>query len=116
MKFRVFCDVASCSHVEVDDVSEVRTASITRAIIALMMEAVRISETSVNFKVTTRRYIPEHSKLQYVLPSTLYYLKLSEVTQFCINCFSATHITTTHANSSCPCAQALRHDLLESGA
>jgi hypothetical protein len=27
--------------------------------IALMMEAVRISETSVNFNVTTRRYIPE---------------------------------------------------------
>jgi hypothetical protein len=28
-----------------------------------MMEAVRISETSVNFNVTTRRYIPEDSKL-----------------------------------------------------
>jgi hypothetical protein len=40
------------------DVSEVRTASI---IIALMMEAVRTSETSVNFIVTTRRYIPEDS-------------------------------------------------------
>jgi hypothetical protein len=42
------------------DVSEVRTASI---IIALMMEAVRTSETSVNIIVTTRRYIPEDSKL-----------------------------------------------------
>jgi len=31
--------------------------------IALMMEAVRTSETSVNFNVTTRRYIPEDSKL-----------------------------------------------------
>jgi hypothetical protein len=31
--------------------------------IALVMEAVRISETSVNFNVTTRRYIPEDSKL-----------------------------------------------------
>jgi hypothetical protein len=41
------------------DVSEVRTASI----IALMMEAVRISETSANFNVTTWRYIPEDSKL-----------------------------------------------------
>jgi hypothetical protein len=41
MKFRVFWDVA---------------------IIALMMEAVRASETSVNFNVTTRRYIPEDSK------------------------------------------------------
>jgi hypothetical protein len=29
----------------------------------LMMEAVRTSETSVNFDVTTRRYIPENSKL-----------------------------------------------------
>jgi hypothetical protein len=29
----------------------------------LMMEAVRTSETSVNFNVTTRRYIPEDSKL-----------------------------------------------------
>jgi hypothetical protein len=28
MKFRVFWVVAPCSHVEVDDVSEVRTASI----------------------------------------------------------------------------------------
>jgi hypothetical protein len=35
-------------------VSEVRTASI----IALKMEAVRTSETSVNFNVTKRRYIP----------------------------------------------------------
>jgi hypothetical protein len=41
------------------DVSEVRTASIIRA----MMEAVRSSETSVIFKVTIRRYIPEDSKL-----------------------------------------------------
>jgi hypothetical protein len=28
-----------------------------------MLEAVRTSETSVNFNVTTRRYIPEDSKL-----------------------------------------------------
>jgi hypothetical protein len=41
------------------DVSEVRTA-----IIALMMEAVRTSETSVNINFTTRRYIPEDPKLQ----------------------------------------------------
>jgi hypothetical protein len=39
------------------DVSEVRTA-----MIALMMEAVSISETSVNFNVTTWRHIPEESK------------------------------------------------------
>jgi hypothetical protein len=37
----------------------VRTASI----IALMMEALRSSETSVNLNVTSRRYIPEDSKL-----------------------------------------------------
>jgi hypothetical protein len=32
-----------------------------------MTEAVRTSETSVNFKVTTRWYIPEDSKL-HILP------------------------------------------------
>jgi hypothetical protein len=31
--------------------------------IALMMEAVRTSETSVNIYLTTRQYIPEDSKL-----------------------------------------------------
>jgi hypothetical protein len=40
------------------------TASIIRTI-ALMMEAVHTSETSVNFNVTTRRYIPEDSKLHH---------------------------------------------------
>jgi hypothetical protein len=40
-------------------VSEVRNASV----IALMMEAVQTSETSVNFNVITRRYIPEDSEL-----------------------------------------------------
>jgi hypothetical protein len=44
------------------DVSEVRTASMIGAI-ALIMEAVGTSETSVNFNVTTWRYIPEDSKL-----------------------------------------------------
>jgi hypothetical protein len=47
MKIRVFWDVAPCSHVEV----------------ALMMEAVLTSETSVSFNMTTRRYIPEDSEL-----------------------------------------------------
>jgi hypothetical protein len=41
------------------DVSALRTASI----IALMMMAVRTSETSVNFNVTTWSHIPEDSKL-----------------------------------------------------
>jgi hypothetical protein len=63
MKFRLFWDVAPCSHVKLTDVSAVLTADITRAM-ALFMEAVRASETSVNFNVTTQRYIPEDSKLQ----------------------------------------------------
>jgi hypothetical protein len=50
MKFRVFWDVAPCSHVEVRRVSEVHTASI----IALMMEAVRTSETSVKLQISVK--------------------------------------------------------------
>jgi hypothetical protein len=42
------------------DVSEVRTASIIRAV---MLEELRTSETSANSNATTRRYIPENSKL-----------------------------------------------------
>jgi hypothetical protein len=45
---KVFWEVAPYSHVEID----------RRFRSALMMEAVRTSETSVNFNVTTRRYIP----------------------------------------------------------
>jgi hypothetical protein len=41
------------------DVSEVRTVSIIRAV----MEAVRTSETSVNFNVAARRHISKDSKL-----------------------------------------------------
>jgi hypothetical protein len=45
-------------------VSEVRTASIMRAmIVSLKMEAVRTSETSVNIYLTTWQYIPEDSEL-----------------------------------------------------
>jgi hypothetical protein len=43
------------------DVSKVLTASLIKAI-ALMMEAVRTSETSVHFKKPTRRYISEDYK------------------------------------------------------
>jgi hypothetical protein len=62
MNFRVFLDVAPCSHVEVD--LSFRGAYRLHQgdkwmITALMMEAVRTSETSVNFNMTTRRYIPE---------------------------------------------------------
>jgi hypothetical protein len=42
------------------DVSDVRAASIIR-IIVLMMEAARISETSVDIYLTTPQYIPEDS-------------------------------------------------------
>jgi hypothetical protein len=42
------------------DVSEVRAASIT---IALMMEAARTSETSVDIQLRTREYIQEYSEL-----------------------------------------------------
>jgi hypothetical protein len=56
MKFRVFWDVVPCSHVEVD--------RLFGGAIALMMEALHTSETSVNFNVTTRRYIAEDSKLR----------------------------------------------------
>jgi hypothetical protein len=41
----------------------VLTASIIRAIITLMMEAVSTSETLVNFYQTARNIIPEDSRL-----------------------------------------------------
>jgi hypothetical protein len=48
-------DIAPCIVVlKYTDVSEVRTE-----FIALIMDAVRTSETSVYFDDTTRRYIPE---------------------------------------------------------
>jgi hypothetical protein len=46
------------------DVSEARAASITMAmIIILMMEAAHTSETSDNIQLRTWQYIPEDSKL-----------------------------------------------------
>jgi hypothetical protein len=56
MKFRVFWDVVRVVTLKLTDVSDVRSASIIRAIIALMMVAVSTSETSVKFNVITRRY------------------------------------------------------------
>jgi hypothetical protein len=44
----------------------VRFQVLTAASMSLVMEAVRTTETSVNFNVTTWRYIPEHSKLQHL--------------------------------------------------
>jgi hypothetical protein len=55
-----YCAVKSLG---VDGISEVVTASVVRAS-ALMMEAVRTSETSVYFYETTRRNIPEGCDLQ----------------------------------------------------
>jgi hypothetical protein len=55
----VFLDVTPCSLVEMD--RHFRGAFL---IIALMMEAVSFSETSVNFYATTRRYNPEDSHLR----------------------------------------------------
>jgi hypothetical protein len=52
-------DLAPCNLVEVD-VSEACTASI----MAMMMEAVCASETSVYFNETTQCYIPECCNLQ----------------------------------------------------
>jgi hypothetical protein len=67
-KFTVFWDVAPCNHVEVG-----------RSFIALMMEAVRVSETSVHFNGSTRRYIPEDSKLYTRHHENLKYHKLDKV-------------------------------------
>jgi hypothetical protein len=65
MKFKVFWDVAPCSHVEVDRRFRggywiYHNWDESSWIIFLMMEAVRTYETSVNFNVTTQWYIPEY--------------------------------------------------------
>jgi hypothetical protein len=68
------------------DVSEVRAASIIRAIIALMMEATRTAETSVN-NYFTRQYIPEdkselHTRRRENLKShiTIFFLQVFDFT------------------------------------
>jgi hypothetical protein len=58
MKIRAFWDVAPCSLVVVNRRFRVRTA-----FIALMMETVRTSATSIYSNETTGRYIPEGSNL-----------------------------------------------------
>jgi hypothetical protein len=55
----IFWGVAPCSLVDVTDISELLTDSI----MALMMEAVSTSETSVNFYQTTRSNITEDTHL-----------------------------------------------------
>jgi hypothetical protein len=59
LKFRVFWDVAPCSHIEVGR----RFRGAYYLYHQGDDEAVRTFETSANFNVTTRRYIPEDSKL-----------------------------------------------------
>jgi hypothetical protein len=56
---RMYCRVLNWMST---DVSEVRATCIIRTI----MEAARISETSVDFQLRTRRYIPEDSELHTV--------------------------------------------------
>jgi hypothetical protein len=63
MKLRIFCDVLPVLNWMSIDVSEIRAASIIRAMTALMMEAASTSETSVYIQFRTRQYIPEDSEL-----------------------------------------------------
>jgi hypothetical protein len=58
MMMTILCDVAPCSLVEIDDVSEVLTASI---IMTKMMQAIRTSDTSISFYEATLRNIPQES-------------------------------------------------------
>jgi hypothetical protein len=68
------------------DVSEVRAASI----IALMIEATRTSETSVDIYLTTRRYIPEdnsehHTRRRENLKPHTFQIYLSNFSGVCYN-------------------------------
>jgi hypothetical protein len=71
----------------------VRTAFIITAMIPLMMEAVRTSETSVNIYLTTGQYIPEESKLHTRRSENLkselgkYLLEIFRLINFLINRF-----------------------------
>jgi hypothetical protein len=58
------------------DISEVRPASI----VALMMEAARTSETSVDFQLRTRQYIPE----DYYLHDYMRQQKVAEICRLLI--------------------------------
>lgn len=48
------------------DVSEILVSSVIEDIIALTMETAGMSQMSVNFYQTTRRNVPEHSRLQSI--------------------------------------------------
>jgi hypothetical protein len=64
------------------DVSEVSAASIIRA----MMEAARISETSIDIQLRTRQYIPEESEIHISLPP--WQLEISQQANSCNGCNS----------------------------
>jgi hypothetical protein len=63
MKLTACWEIVTCSLVEVDRRFRGATVSIITAMIALMMEAVRTSKTSVNFYKTTRHNTLEDSHL-----------------------------------------------------
>jgi hypothetical protein len=66
---------------EQTDASEVHNASTIGAIITLMTEIVRTSETSVYSNKTTRRYIPEGSHLDFNNG-----MELNFITLFVLHC------------------------------
>jgi hypothetical protein len=70
MKFGVFWDVEPSSHIEVDR-SFGGAYCLHHQGDHRPDDGVRTSETSVNFNVTTRRYIPEGSKLQGMLKTKI---------------------------------------------
>jgi hypothetical protein len=79
MTFRVFLDIAPCN------------------LIALMMEAVRISETSVHSNKTTRRYIPEDSKLLIEQTSMMDAVSVSETS---VNLYRIARCNTSEDSQS----------------
>jgi hypothetical protein len=88
LKMTTFWDIALCSLVEVEQRFR---GSYCRhhALIALMMEAVRTSETSVNFYETTRRRNPEDHSRHLHRRENLKSLTISTnlIVNFCIWCF-----------------------------
>jgi hypothetical protein len=63
-KKAALCDIALCSLVEADRSYRGVFVSIVRAVIALVMDAVRTSETTLYFYETARRHLPESCHLQ----------------------------------------------------
>jgi hypothetical protein len=67
MKFRVFWDALPCSQVDVNQLFRGMYCLHHQGDeIQYTVKAVRTPETSVNFNVTTRRYILEHCRLHDV--------------------------------------------------